>query len=88
MLLRLARSSVRHQRARVARLGRTGHRRWLAGAVDDPPGWTADELAEHVRLEYSTYRWLFEPLLERVGFAILDVDFVRNAYGAYTCRRR
>ena len=62
---------------------------WLAGAVDDPAlGWTADELAEHVRLEYSTYRWLFEPLLERVGFAILDVDFVRNAYGAYTCRRR
>ena len=34
---------------------------WMAGGVDDPnAGWTPDELAEHVRLEFSTYRWLFE----------------------------
>ncbi len=50
-------------------------------------GWTPDELAEHVRLEFSTYRWLFEPMLERAGFEILEVDYVRRAYGAYTCRR-
>ena len=62
---------------------------WLAGAVDDPArGWTADELAEHVRTEFSTYRWLFEPMLERVGFEILDREHRRGAYGAYTCRRR
>jgi hypothetical protein len=62
---------------------------WLAGAVDDSrAGWTADELAEHVRLEYSTYSWLFEPMLERTGFEILERDYVRGAYGAYTCRRR
>jgi ubiquinone/menaquinone biosynthesis C-methylase UbiE len=62
---------------------------WLAGAVDDPArGWTADELAEHVRLEHSTYSWLFEPLLERTGFEILEREYVRGAYGAYTCRRR
>jgi ubiquinone/menaquinone biosynthesis C-methylase UbiE len=62
---------------------------WLAGAVDDPArGWTADELAEHVRIEHSTYSWLFEPLLERTGFEILDREYVRGAYGAYTCRRR
>lgn len=61
---------------------------WVGGAVDDPArGWTASELAEHVRIEYSTYRWLFEPLLERVGFDILDVEYVRRAYGAYTLRR-
>ena len=60
---------------------------WMAGGVDDPArGWTPDELAEHVRIEFSTYRWLFEPMLERVGFQILDVDYVRRAYGAYTCR--
>jgi SAM-dependent methyltransferase len=60
---------------------------WMAGGVDDPArGWTPDELAEHVRIEFSTYRWLFEPMLERVGFEILDVDYVRRAYGAYTCR--
>jgi ubiquinone/menaquinone biosynthesis C-methylase UbiE len=62
---------------------------WMAGAVDDPAkGWTADELAEHVRLEYSTYSWLFEPMLERTGFEILDRTYVRGAYGAFTCRRR
>jgi SAM-dependent methyltransferase len=62
---------------------------WLAGAVDDPArGWTARELAEHVRIEHSTYSWLFEPLLERTGFQILDREYVRGAYGAYTCRRR
>ncbi len=60
---------------------------WMAGGVDDPArGWTPDELAEHVRIEFSTYRWLFEPMLERVGFEILDVGYVRRAYGAYTCR--
>ncbi len=60
---------------------------WMACGVDDPArGWTPDELAEHVRIEFSTYRWLFEPMLERVGFEILDVDYVRRAYGAYTCR--
>jgi len=62
---------------------------WLAGAVDDPArGWTAEELAEHVRIEHSTYSWLFEALLERTGFDILDREYVRGAYGAYTCRRR
>lgn len=62
---------------------------WMAGAVDDPAkGWTAAELAEHVRIEYSTYSWLFEPMLERTGFEILDREYVRNAYGAFTCRRR
>lgn len=41
---------------------------WLAGAVDDPAvGWTATELAEHVRGEFSTYRWLLEALLDRTG---------------------
>jgi SAM-dependent methyltransferase len=61
---------------------------WLAGAVDDPAqGWTADELVEHLRTEYSTYSWLFEPMLERAGFEILDREYVRAAYGAYTCRR-
>jgi len=62
---------------------------WFAGAVADPAkGYTADDLAEHVRTEHSTYRWLFEPLLEHAGFEIVDCSFVRGAYGAYTCRRR
>lgn len=61
---------------------------WFAGAVDDSSaGWTAGELAEHVRTEHSTFTWLFEPMLEHAGFEILDRDYARNAYATYTCRR-
>jgi SAM-dependent methyltransferase len=62
---------------------------WFAGAVTDPRrGYTPDDLAEHVRTEFSTYRWLFEPMLDRTGFEVLDAQYVRDAYAAYTCRRR
>lgn len=62
---------------------------WLAGAVDDPAvGWTAAELAHHVRTEFSTYAWLLEPMLDRCGFDVVERSFRRGTYGAYTCRRR
>jgi SAM-dependent methyltransferase len=62
---------------------------WLAGAGDDPAvGFTAEELAEHVRTEFSTYSWLLELMLDRAGFEIVDRSFRRGAYGAYTCTRR
>jgi FkbM family methyltransferase len=62
---------------------------WLAGAVSDPAvGWTAAELAEHVRIEFSTYRWLLEPMLDRAGFDVMASRFVRSVYGVYDCRRR
>jgi SAM-dependent methyltransferase len=60
---------------------------WLANAADDPAaGWTASELAEHVRGEHSTFTWLVEPMLERTGFEIRDrwVSATR-AYAAYSC---
>jgi SAM-dependent methyltransferase len=62
---------------------------WIAGAVTDPAvGWTSAELAEHVRMEFSTYSWLFEALLDRTGFDVVERDYRRSAYGAYTCVRR
>ncbi|WP_034593125.1 class I SAM-dependent methyltransferase [Hamadaea tsunoensis] len=62
---------------------------WFAGAVTDPAvGYTADDYAEHIRTEYSTYRWLFEPLLEQAGFQIVSVAYERRLYGAYTCVKR
>lgn len=62
---------------------------WMAGAVTDPAaGYTAADLAEHVRTEHSTYRWLLDALIEHAGFDIVDVSYHRGAYGAYTCRRR
>jgi SAM-dependent methyltransferase len=59
---------------------------WFAGAATDPAaGYTAADYAEHIRLEHSTFRWLFEPMLTAAGFEIVDVRFQRRLYGAYTC---
>jgi ubiquinone/menaquinone biosynthesis C-methylase UbiE len=63
--------------------------RWLASAADDPArGYTRGDLAEHIRTEHSTLRWLFEPMLAAAGFEILSVDFRQSVYGAYTCVKR
>lgn len=60
---------------------------WLAGAVEDPTvGWTAAELAEHIRTEQSTFRWLFEKMLEATDFTILECVYQRHVYGTYLCR--
>jgi hypothetical protein len=62
---------------------------WLSGAVSDASaGWTAEELADHVRGEFSTYSWLLDVMLDRTGFEIVDRSFRRSAYGTYTCTRR
>lgn len=62
---------------------------WMGGAVSDPAvGFTANELAAHIRGEFSTYSWLFEQMLDKVGLEVVDRSFVRSAYGAYTCVRR
>ena len=59
---------------------------WLAGAATDPvAGYTAADYAEHIRTEYSTFRWLLEPMLTAAGFEITDVHYERRLYGAYTC---
>ena len=59
---------------------------WLAGAATDPAaGYTAGDYAEHIRTEYSTFRWLLEPMLAAAGFEIADVHYERRLYGAYTC---
>jgi SAM-dependent methyltransferase len=59
---------------------------WFAGAAADPAaGYTAADYAEHIRTEFSTFRWLFEPMLAAAGFEIADVSFERRLYGTYTC---
>ncbi len=42
-----------------------------------------------MREEHSTFSWLLEPMLERAGFNIRDVDFsASRTYAAYTCVKR
>lgn len=63
---------------------------WVASAPEDrAQGWTGAELAEHVRGECSTYSWLLEPMLERVGFEIAERRVADSrTYASYTCVRR
>ncbi len=64
-------------------------RGWFEGAADDPAdGYTAADYAEHIRTEFSTFRWLLEPMLAAAGFEVVAVDFDRRLYGAYTCVKR
>jgi SAM-dependent methyltransferase len=59
---------------------------WFAHAAANPAdGYTAADYAEHVRTEYSTFRWLLEPMLTATGFEVTDVSYERRLYGAYTC---
>jgi ubiquinone/menaquinone biosynthesis C-methylase UbiE len=59
---------------------------WLDNAAADPAaGYTAEDYAEHIRTEFSTFRWLLEPILEQAGFQIVSARFDRRLYGTYTC---
>ncbi len=62
---------------------------WLAAAVQDPAtGYTAADLATHLRTEFGTFTWLLEPMLVRCGFDVLDRRTRRSAFVAFTCRAR
>ena len=59
---------------------------WLDGAATDPAaGYTREDFAEHLRTEFSTFRWLLEPMLAAAGFRIVAASFESSIYGAYTC---
>lgn len=63
--------------------------RWFENAATDPlHGYTREDFAEHIRTEHSTYRWLFEPMLEAAGFVIESAEFSASVYGTYTCAKR
>lgn len=67
----------------------TALERWMDGAAQDPGlGYTTDDFAVHIRTEFSTYRWLLEPILAAVGLEIVQSHFRGSIYGAYTCVKR
>ncbi len=61
-------------------------RDWFAHAASDPAeGYTGEDYAVHIRTEFSTFRWLLEPMLTATGFEIVEAEFAGKLYGAYTC---
>jgi hypothetical protein len=63
---------------------------WLAGAtLRAEEEWTRAECETYLRDEYSTFTWLFEPMLEQVRFEIQEATHRDSRiYAAYTCVRR
>jgi ubiquinone/menaquinone biosynthesis C-methylase UbiE len=63
---------------------------WLDVTAAETPdrGWTRPELETHLRDEHSTFTWLLEPMLERVGLAIVASDHSLGVYASYVCSKR
>ncbi len=60
---------------------------WLGAAPAQPEdGWTRSELETHVRTEHSTFSWLLEPMLQRVGFTIRQAIYSQSrVFAEYVC---
>lgn len=58
---------------------------WLEGAPErSDEGWARSELETHIQAEHSTFTWLLEPILERAGLEILQVNHAASRiYSAY-----
>jgi SAM-dependent methyltransferase len=62
---------------------------WMGAASADPAnGYTSEDFATHIRTEFSTYRFLLEPLLTATGFDIIESVVHRQMYATYTCIKR
>ncbi len=63
---------------------------WLGKAPENADqGWTRAELKTHIQEEHSTYSWLLETMLERVGFDIQQVQpSPTRVHSRYTCVKR
>jgi hypothetical protein len=46
-----------------------------------------DEVATHVKEEFSTFDWIMDGLLERAGFSILSKEIVEGVIGTYLCKK-
>jgi len=57
---------------------------WLESM--ESTSFSREELHRHFRDEFSTYDFLMRPMLERIGFEILESDLRDGFYAAYTCR--
>ncbi len=54
---------------------------WCAMGGDGVEGeWSRAELEEHVRDEHSSFSWILDPMIERCGFEIVDVQRTRETF--------
>lgn len=55
---------------------------WCATLPATGDGWTRADLEEHVRDEHSTFTWLLEPMMQRAGFEVRQVDYSDDGFFA------
>lgn len=65
-------------------------RQWCATLPSEPANgddWVRADIEEHVRDEHSTFTWLLEPMMERSGFRIEDVEYTADGvFAQYVAR--
>lgn len=60
----------------------------IEGAEEDRGPYGTEDHAARLREEFSTFRWLLEPMLAAAGFDIVASEFRERVYGIYTCVKR
>jgi SAM-dependent methyltransferase len=63
---------------------------WCSSAGENVDGeWIRPEYEEHVRDEHSTFTWILEPMIERVGFSIETREYSEDGiFAKYLLRPR
>jgi ubiquinone/menaquinone biosynthesis C-methylase UbiE len=60
---------------------------WCATLPETGDDWVRADIEEHVRDEHSTFAWLLEAMMERVGFRIEDVSYTDDGiFAEYVAR--
>lgn len=61
--------------------------RWIDKLGEIGGAQLQNEVATHVREEFSTFDWIMDGLVERAGFRILAKDIVEGVIGTYLCKK-
>ncbi len=61
--------------------------RWIDYLGETAGTQLSDEVATHVREEFSTFDWIIEGLLKRTGFKILSRELIAGVTGTYLCKK-
>ena len=59
--------------------------RWITHLAEIGGTKLGDEVATHVREEYSTFDWIMDGLLTRAGFKIQSKEILEGVIGKYLC---
>lgn len=62
--------------------------RWIDKLAAMGGAQLGDEIAAHVREEFSTFDWIMDGLIERAGFRILTKKMAEGVIGTFICKKQ